>query len=852
MSGAVRAALAFVGVSALSALLASQGCEETEESPVRRDDARPTASGGESSAPAPEVAPGRARAAAADDAVAESGSAVGDDAMPPGRISGRVTDDAGAVIEGATARVFLRSPRARETSPLLADTMDGRWFGPEVRTGPDGRFETEFPAEGWHRVHFAKPGYASVVELCKSGRDDADATLPRLVATPFLVVDEARAPIGDAEIRCSHDEFAPPYLVLRTDADGRATAGLAAPARVAVRATGFATEGRRLDRDEVGEPCEVVLVRGLPVAGRVEDLAGRPVAGAAVRIERPGGLSEESATDGEGRFVFDAAGASEALRIDIHTPGFADQAVPVVPGDVGVRIVLRRAGRVSGTAVDVEGRPVARTRIGRVDLGPTGAFDLSLPEGPQTIAARAPWPGVAGAGLEGSVQADVPGGGAVEDVKIVLRPVEEQSFLEAEFDVPAPSGLPDLRLDVVGEEGATDLSWTGAPSGRSRVFVVPRRPGSAVTVTACLLPVSNLDPGFASVAGVVTSAAPPGPRVRLRLAPAPRVRVRVFDGDRERVDLLDDVEVHAATWRYDRSPDGTWAIRPDAPVTVRLRNGDPVRCAARLDPPHPPLRDVDLRWAVATTVTGRFVDARGRPAGIDGSAEIEMPSISRDLQRSVGPDGRFSFPNVPPGKAGIVLRTVHLLTRWEIDVPSAPTADVGDLVVAEETWFQGRVTDAAGGPLGGVRVAPIDGVGDELPGVSASGPDGDWRVRARPQTGLRFRLSKRGRGSVDVLAGAGARPLDTVLPPEGRVHVRIRRAPRGGLEELWLRDSATGLRLGPDVVPAERAAGDWESTTYAGLGPGRVDVVLTTGEGREIVRTVVVAPGETVTALFDE
>jgi hypothetical protein len=103
----------------------------------------------------------------------------------------------------------------------------------------------------------------------------------------------------------------------------------------------------------------------IETTGRVIDLDGRPVAGAAVlavRAERPPLLVELTRSDEQGVFEVDAL--AEGTRVVARAAGWQPSASVEVDRDRELTLVLGAVGHlVRGRVVDAEGRGVPRARL---------------------------------------------------------------------------------------------------------------------------------------------------------------------------------------------------------------------------------------------------------------------------------------------------------------------------------------------------------------------------------------------------------------------------------------------------------------------------------------------------------
>jgi RNA polymerase sigma factor (sigma-70 family) len=191
-----------------------------------------------------------------------------------------------------------------------------------------------------------------------------------LTAAAVLVVALAlRSYLGPNQ----HDAGTPPLVTTETPL---ATGEAADPLALAATDTQGATAARAaLVVDEAppatpvtSEPAAANVLAGLEATGRVIDLDGRPVAGAAVlevRSERPPSLALRTRTDVEGNFTL--RGLAERTRLVARAAGWQPSATVEVRADRDLTLVLGAIGHlVQGQVVDAEGRgvPFARMAFG--------------------------------------------------------------------------------------------------------------------------------------------------------------------------------------------------------------------------------------------------------------------------------------------------------------------------------------------------------------------------------------------------------------------------------------------------------------------------------------------------------
>ncbi|MEX1025108.1 MAG: sigma-70 family RNA polymerase sigma factor [Planctomycetota bacterium] len=127
-----------------------------------------------------------------------------------------------------------------------------------------------------------------------------------------------------------------------------------------------------------------------------------------------------------------------------------------------------------------------------------------------------------------------------------------------------------------------------------------------------------------------------------------------------------------------------------------------------------------------TTLSGRVVDARGRP--------LEHARVTRfvhhqdeDLVAHTGPDGRFSFSNLAAGRMRFAVRDAddRLGVALTATLGSKPV-DVGTLVAREQAPHRMRMLDEHERPLGSLTVELRSPLGEPGWVRSALTDDGGW------------------------------------------------------------------------------------------------------------------------------
>lgn len=339
---------------------------------------------------------------------------------PLTRITGRVEDEDGEPLPGATVRAIcaaLPAPlpmlgvqhldpggaiaRSEEGGPEALPRWLGQWWDrlpiPTARTDSAGRFAIDGVPRGLASLLATAPGRLGEVRVAPTGaseeRDVGAIELSEGRVLAGRVVDVEGAPIAGAEVRVGPWVVAlrAPILgpLLRADDAGafRVT-GLPWSGAVTVAAR---REGGHawtiLDADE-DEECEVVLPSGAALSVWVEAEDGATLDGVSVAATRfggdvgsalaaPGEARRAARSDRPGRFVIEdlapgrylviveSEGVAAPWAVDLPPEGAELRAVVRPPVDVEVRVVEDEGGApVEGAVVRIEGDGAARPGSG--------------------------------------------------------------------------------------------------------------------------------------------------------------------------------------------------------------------------------------------------------------------------------------------------------------------------------------------------------------------------------------------------------------------------------------------------------------------------------------------------------
>lgn len=308
---------------------------------------------------------------------------------PQATISGRVVDEAGAPVAGAS----------------LVASSQGAWrpgrlpAGDRARSGDDGRFRlVRLEPERMHHLVVEHPRFAATemevtAPVAGAARPGVEVVLVRGNAANGLVFAADGRPLAGAEVRLSRvrqggfrfvprmgrpgDEPDEPHTA--TDAEGRFRLAnvLPGPYDLHVAAAGHAP--LRVPGVEVpeaptdGDLGSVYLEPGADVAGRVVDAAGEPLAGVEVHVYARDLLTgmtgasadERVATGADGRFTLPDLTPGAVVDLMFQAAGFAQETVMGVtaPTERPLLVELAASAVVAGRVVDALGAGIAGATV---------------------------------------------------------------------------------------------------------------------------------------------------------------------------------------------------------------------------------------------------------------------------------------------------------------------------------------------------------------------------------------------------------------------------------------------------------------------------------------------------------
>ncbi len=333
--------------------------------------------------------------------------------QPERTIRGRVIDDDGAPVGGATLR--WRSKPGTGKDPITT-------------SGEDGRFEFQLDHADQSSVTAYADGYVSAQVYFDKKSDEMTLRVRRALTWSGVVLMADGSPAHDARVSVLPRDGYPddehgnrPRRKATADKDGRFTVenvwARAWNVSVAPRAgesPGF--EAATVENvSPTDGPLAIHVQPGESISGRVLDASGAPMSGAALAVKlvkTRRWRSDETRSDADGQFTFGGLTPGEhSIRVR-PVPGatqFREQTIHgVAAGSSGVEIAVETGATLRGRVVDGDGRPVAgrdvlafraaRSRFSQpsasgVTTDAHGRFELGgLPSETHRLVLESAWP----------------------------------------------------------------------------------------------------------------------------------------------------------------------------------------------------------------------------------------------------------------------------------------------------------------------------------------------------------------------------------------------------------------------------------------------------------------------------
>jgi Carboxypeptidase regulatory-like domain len=583
-------------------------------------------------------------------------------------------------------------------------------------------------------------------------------------------------------------------LSLSAGPDGRFQTRAQAPGllRVLARTEGFAP--LILSALPVVEPTELPTVRMASKRDleiRVEDLKGKPIAGAEVRVEAAP-LEEEktswrpapqTGTTGENGTVRIATVSGRPLRLKIATAKFPVQEVEVgSEGGPRIEVRLREGFRQVLEARDRSGQPEPGTTVAvrGMELGKTdddGRFSIVLAPNDDTpvrlLAQDGHW-------SSGTLRLTGP------SPKPLAITLEAPAIIEGR--VLGKETRKPLARALVWSPGDPAVSALTDPQGRFRL-TVPFSPEVRLNALAA---------GYLGIYGKIASNS--GTRILLRrgrnaVDSGAKLEGRVIDSQGE---PLQGVSIQTLTAS---GPDGETltgpggefildGLSPGAPVTLRASHkGYAPRTLPGIIAPSPGPLTIVLRPSLR--IAGRVVDESGEPvagAAILVSEESPGTALTAGTQSDV--QGRFALEDLKPGKVRLAAFSTGFLRTVLDALTLQPGEAVEDLevVLRRGATIEGRVLAPDGSPAPGAKVTlevkdrgsafgmagQPEAVTDEEGQYRLDGvPEGAHTVTARKDGSLPTRKdieARAGANRLDLRLEGGSEVSGWIVSAEGPVH----------------------------------------------------------------------------------
>jgi len=758
------------------------------------------------------------------------------------RLTGRVVDDAGAAIAGAT---ILAQPMIEAAAPPIATSAT-------TKSAEDGRFEVRPPdVAGLFRLFADAPGFGTAAADNVREGIEVTITLRAPLSVTGRVVNLDANPIPGARVRWIGGVERSAVILRETHAGPDGTYRLTGiPTRtfgtytvnqessnIVAEAEGFApltvhwTPGGGADR------LDLRLVRGATLDGRVVDAeSGRPIAnahvvawttersegpseaGGGVAVRRGPGVLAEVRTDTDGRFRVEHVPTSgfHALRgagsgrrgqlvgyVGAFVQGYApgDDEIPVRDDGAAIDATIRLwpSATVEGKVVDRAGAPVSGLRVdawskdrqggwlvGPIEGAPphhvvtdaTGSYRL------ESVCASRETPSTVRISAESTnLRSAFPTGGVKRpSVEVTLRAGETVRAPDLVYDPQIPRVVllvaDSAGRPVWGASGRVNSGPFGATSD-----CVSGRDGRIEQI------VSEYSLKDAKAVDITVRAPGFRPTVTPPIVPSvdepPEVPVTLLPG-------------HAVSGRVLRA-DGS----PGSHLSITIRNGN-----IATDVLFPKTGDAGLKWddpslpqlkdygTFMTSNDGTF-EAHDLPEGpytlrvMGDSAWKIIEHVATDAR-----DVAIEVPALPPAVPNGSLEVL-----FQDAATGSPVAHPSAWLARERGWSQGTWVDPVADPTPGVLRWPDLPVGDWTLAPSVVGFEAqEWRavtVKSGETTRLTIKLRAGAtvRGTVTAGDGVVLEELNIcLLPNDGRRGVtavlkadhtyEVRTVPRGRYHAL--------------------------------------------------------------------
>jgi len=767
--------------------------------------------------------------------------------------------------------------------------------------GPDGTFRIEKVGPGSYVLSATAPGYgAKRAEIVVGGRqrtaDVGDVALPAGLVIRGRVREAAGAAVAEARVNAFRDRsMGEDRGEGRTDAEGAfAIGGLREGTyRLAVFAPGHAMVDREVEAG--ADAVDIVLETAGSLTGTVVDERGHAVENFRVQARMPpptpaaggrvmvGPPRFESISSPDGRFVVDEVSPGTYV-VEVTAPERATSTVPNVKVSSGAatdmgRITLGAGGVVRGSVTDAAGSPVPAAVVTVQGVGRTFAFGpTTAPEAVTDAGGLFEMRGVATGAVqvtvrhpsfaEGRASADVDPAKDPPEVRIALLQGARIEGRARRRDGTAVTGA----VNVFSRRAGTSFSPTSmTPIGPDGTFVVEHVAAGTVNVvlmegTGGQLTSSKereievLEGQTATVEFVPRDILVTGRVTRAGTA-AGNLRLRAFGDHFNAMFLAAGAGAPAPTGPQRMTAvtheDGSYEMLVDEPGkgTIRIESLDATVSypMQRVEFPDADTFAFDIALpaaALSGVVVDRETDQPLPKANVvamsarpDPNARFGTAAVSNAM---TGADGRFRL-DVEPGEYKVSARADgYSGETLTLSVGDMGASDVR-LALGRGLSIRGRVVDARGQGIGGLRVGAVTGDVDSprWGGAATSMADGTYEI-AGLAAGEFNLVAQSELGFFAVRAGVAAGTSDATLTLRrgGRVVVTVL-----GPDGAPVRGASASVRRVSGTVAWGIGAmmqTDMRGNTEINVPVGSVEIRATMEGGLEGFATVAVTEGATI------
>jgi protocatechuate 3,4-dioxygenase beta subunit len=716
-------------------------------------------------------------------------------------------DDAGAML--LTQATSVRGTITANGKPVANATviiLGGAEF--TTKTDADGHYTAPDPSKWAFRIIVLHPDFAMAEELLGPAgtKKGSDFSMTAGVAIKGRVVaEDGQTPVAEAQL------FLDGWPAGKSAADGTFTIDHAPKDWETVVAR---KDTRVAQRARTASAATLKLGKSATVSGNVRDVKSQlPVAGARVSLGPTGRLGARDASfdaisDAKGNFSITGVAAG-TYEIRPTRPGYGIsgmQAVHLKAADSVQKTLYATAhGRISGSVIDEDKRPVAATHLttrrasrnndmfalmGRVGNGsdgysaPDGHFVLRNVETEADLqvdavkrgfpVAKSPSLKLAAAERKTGLTITIPRGVAITG-KVTdkdKKPLSGVGVEAIESSADAMAGMRRMVVSSMQGNRNDELVRTGTDG----TFLIRVKEGT--------YDLAFKREGYSAKSVRGTKVDANTKPLEVMLAPGVEISGRVTRGGAgvEGVSvrsISQDGMSSAVT-----SSDGSFTITDLTPGQMMLNASKQDSFIQEMRPVTAPARDVLIDLPPGGRITGHVLDKSSHQpvtsfqAGVTtsrggGGMVVMMPPMQKQFTSD---DGSFVLDGIKAGTTQVVVNAPGYTTARvpNIEVEDGKTAPDVEVDVESGSKLTGRVTDASGTPLAGVAVSsnPMAGGGgrvmrfDATDSSATTDPSGEYSFDSLEAGEKTFSFSRSGyvaqQQTVTITGGKDAR-LDVQL-----------------------------------------------------------------------------------------